>query len=209
MKRRTTLIILGVIIAILSVTLIVLVIKKLNSPANEEKEQEIVELSNIPGYGYALEDRDTKLYKETFEKLNEELSKETIDFNEYAKLLSELYIIDLYTIDNKINQYDIGGASFVLESTKEQFELKVRDTIYKYLEDNSYGKRNQELPEVADITSSEANKTTVKVGEQNYEGYECTLNWTYVKDLGYDTSAKITLARLEDKLYIISQSASE
>ena len=80
---------------------------KVTSRPEEDKPAEIVELDSIPKYGYVLADRDTPLYKDTFDQLREVLTNEEVNFDEYAKLLAELYIIDLYTIDNKMNQYDV------------------------------------------------------------------------------------------------------
>lgn len=209
MKRRTILILLGVVITILVSSLIVFFYINLKENANPiEPPNEVVELETIEGYDYRLEDRDTEIYKKTFESLRTVLQSEEIDYREYAKLLAELYIIDLYTLNNKMNLYDVGSLDFVLESAREDFAEKAKDTLYRYVEDNSYGKREQELPEVASIGTSDAETTQVKVGNNTYDGYKLQVTWNYVKDLGYDTEAKITIVRIENKLYVTSQSAS-
>lgn len=203
-------ILLGVVITVLTASLIAFfIINDRENKKEEDKPNEVVELDSIPNFKYVLEDRDTELYKETFEELRKVLIADTIDYAEYAKLLTKLYIIDLYTIDNKMNQYDVGSLDFILESAKESFDLKVKDTLYKYVEDNSYGKRNQELPIVSSIETENAISETIKVGEETYEGYTIEVTWNYEKDLGYDTKAKVSLARIEDKLYIVNQSALE
>lgn len=199
----------GITIACLLLSLVGFIVYKLSIIKDEDKPTEIVELDTIPNFGYVLEDRDTSIYKEKFEALRDILGEEEIDYESYAQMLSELYIIDLYTMKNKMNQYDVGGADFVLESAKENFELKVKDTIYKYMEDNTYGKRTQELPEVSSIATSDVQKTTVKIKDSTYEGYTLTVTWNYIKDLGYDTEAKITIAKIENKLAITNQSASD
>mgnify|MGYP001025580907 CR=1 FL=1 len=209
MKRQTTLRIIGALIAFLVISLVVFLVIKVTSRPEEDKPAEIVELDSIPKYGYVLEDRDTPLYKDTFDQLREVLTNEEVNFDEYAKLLAELYIIDLYTIDNKMNQYDVGGIDFVLEKAKENYELKVKDTLYKYIEDDTYGKRSQKLPKVSSISSSEIEKTTVKLENKNYEGYKVPVTWEYVEDMDYDTSATITLIKIDEKLYITNQSASD
>lgn len=209
MKRRTILILLGVVITILTASLTAFFVINSNENKNEEKPTEVVELDSIPDFGYALEDRDTELYKATFEKLREVLTADTIDYAEYAKLLAELYIIDLYTLDNKMNQYDAGSLDFVLESARESFELKVKDTLYKYIEDNSYGKRTQILPIVSSIGANDAVQKEIKVGETTYDGYTVAVTWNYETDLGYDTEAEISLVKIENKLYVTNQSASE
>ena len=171
-----------------------------NTPENKPES-----VDTISAYGYALEDRDTKLFKTKYEELKSILTGKDVDYEEYAKVLSELYIIDLYTINNKISKYDVGGSDYVYPDSKENYELKVRDTIYKYVEDNSYGERSQELPEVSDIEVSEIKASDYTLGETKYNGYLVTLSWEYVKDLGYDSSATLSLIKSEDKLYIVEQ----
>ena len=87
--------------------------------------------------------------------------------------------------------------------------MKVKDTLYKYIEDDTYGKRSQKLPKVSSISSSEIEKTTVKLENKNYEGYKVPVTWEYVEDMDYDTSATITLIKIDEKLYITNQSASD
>ncbi len=171
-----------------------------NRNSQEEKPKEIKKLDTIEGYGYNLEDRDTVLFRENFEKLRDVLKQTPIDYLEYAKRLGTLYIIDLYTISNKVNQYDVGGSEYVYESKRDNYELKVKNTLYKYVEDNTYGKRIQFLPEVASIDV---------VDVKEYDGYSLSLSWEYVKDLGYDTKCILKLAKIDDKLYVINQSTSE
>lgn len=180
-----------------------------NRNSQEEKPKEIKKLDTIEGYGYNLEDRDTVLFRENFEKLRDVLKQTPIDYLEYAKRLGTLYIIDLYTISNKVNQYDVGGSEYVYESKRDNYELKVKNTLYKYVEDNTYGKRIQFLPEVASIDVVDVKEEKVKIGDQEYDGYSLSLSWEYVKDLGYDTKCTLKLAKIDDKLYVINQSTSE
>lgn len=180
-----------------------------NRNSQEEKPKEIKKLDTIEGYGYNLEDRDTVLFRENFEKLRDVLKQTPIDYLEYAKRIGTLYIIDLYTISNKVNQYDVGGSEYVYESKRDNYELKVKNTLYKYVEDNTYGKRIQFLPEVASIDVVDVKEEKVKIGDQEYDGYSLSLSWEYVKDLGYDTKCTLKLAKIDDKLYVINQSTSE
>ena len=198
----------GLIIVLLLATSVGWYIFK-NRNSQEEKPKEIKKLDTIEGYGYNLEDRDTVLFRENFEKLRDVLKQTPIDYLEYAKRLGTLYIIDLYTISNKVNQYDVGGSEYVYESKRDNYELKVKNTLYKYVEDNTYGKRIQFLPEVASIDVVDVKEEKVKIGDQEYDGYSLSLSWEYVKDLGYDTKCTLKLAKIDDKLYVINQSTSE
>ena len=59
--------------------------------------------------------------KENFKELDKILSEETINYEKYAQVLSKLFIIDLYTIDNKKNMYDVGSLEYVYD--KENFKI--------------------------------------------------------------------------------------
>ena len=43
-----------------------------------------------------------EIYKTYFKELSKVLNEKTIDYTEYAKLISKLFVIDLYTLDNKL-----------------------------------------------------------------------------------------------------------
>ncbi len=158
---------------------------------------------SIKGYNYTLDDRDTKLMKDTFKKLKSTLNKEDIDYKEYAILLSELYIIDIFTIDNKINKYDTPSLEYILEDNKENFSNNISDTLYKYLIDNSDNSRKQDLPIVESIKYTNIEESTYTYKDTEYNGYKVSLNWTYKKDYGYDDSAIIDVINKDNKLYIV------
>ena len=159
----------------------------------------------IKGYDYTLEDRDTELFTNTFKSLRKVLSNSEVDYEEYAKLLGELYIIDLYTIDNKENKYDVGGSDYVFPDVKDNYELKVKDTLYKYIEDNSDGKRTQNLPEVSSILASNLEKGTYKYSDKEFESYQVDYSFEYKKDLGYDKKATLIMIKDGKMLYVIEQ----
>ena len=179
---------------------------------SHNKQQEIIEntpelVEEIDTFGYELEDRDTMIFKETFNEMKELLSSETIDYSKYAELLSKLYIIDLYTINNKVSKYDVGGSDYVYPSKRDNFELKVRDTLYKYVEDNSNNKRVQDLPEVKNIETESIEETKYKIDDKEYNGFKINLNWDYTKEEEYDSSASISLIKDNELLYIVEQKA--
>ena len=101
-----------------------------------KKSSEDIVIKNLELYGYSLQESDTELYKTEFDNLSNILNKETINFEEYAKSISKLYIIDFYTLSNKISNTDIGGLEFIYPSLKDNFKLKAKDTIYKYIDIN-------------------------------------------------------------------------
>ena len=160
-------------------------------------------VDEIDNFDYKLEDRDTELYKTTFEELKEVLKEKEVDNEKLASSIAKLFIIDLYTIKNKVNKFDVGGLDFVYSGVKSNYSLNVQETLYKYVEDNSNKKRNQELPEVSEITVDSIEASTFTVDNKTYNGYNVSLSWKYVMDLKYDTSAKLKLIYDNDSYYVI------
>ena len=124
--------------------------------------------------------------------------------DEYVESISKLFIIDLFTIDNKVSKYDIGGLDYLYDGAKESFRSKILDTIYKNVEDNSYKNRKQSLPIVENITNISKEQTSYKINETEYDAYFVTIAWDYQSDLGYDKNAKLTIIKEENKLSIIA-----
>ena len=86
---------------ILIVILVILVIclgfcvKDIISVLNSGTKQVEI-LSNIEGYGYTLNENDSEYFKEKFMLLKDELKKDKIDEENYASLISELFVIDFF-----------------------------------------------------------------------------------------------------------------
>ena len=161
------------------------------------------ELDSIGLYGYSLHDRDSKTYKDTFKELSKTLNSDNIDYKNYATLASKLFIIDLFTLDNKLGSTDIGGLQFIHKDLKENFKENMGNTIYKYVEINIDGKRTQELPTVKEVTVSDVLETKYTYNNKDYPAYVVTANWEYEKDLGYQKSMKITFIKDKNILYIV------
>lgn len=161
------------------------------------------EIESIGLYGYSLHDRDSSAYKDTFKELNKALSTNNIDYKNYATLASKLFIMDLFTLDNKLGSTDIGGLQFIHKDLKENFKENMGDTIYKYVEINIDGKRTQELHVVKEVTVSDVLETKYTYNNKDYPAYVVTANWEYEKDLGYQKSMKITFIKDKNILYIV------
>ena len=176
---------------------------------NNNTNDNIKVVDSIEKYGYNLDDRDSALMKSKYEELKKVLNSDKIDYEEYAKILAELFIIDLFTLNNKINKYDVGSAEYVYPDSIENFKLNVEDTIYKHMENNSDGKRKQDLPEVSGSNITAINTGEFLIDDENYDSFIVELNWDYVKDLGYDDNATITLINLDNKLYVVEYLVGE
>lgn len=162
-------------------------------------------LDSITGYDYHLEDRDGELYKETFFKLKDLLEKSiTIDDKLYAEYLATLFLVDFYTLENKISKYDVGSLDFIYPEEKEKFQKKAMDTMYKLVLDNATNTRKQELPTVTKVELDKIENTEYKKGTQKLPGYLITATLTYQKDLEYDKNVKLTLVKEENKLYVVN-----
>ena len=53
---------------------------------------------------YTLDENETNYYKDLFTELKEVLSSETIDEEKYAKIVSQLFLSDFFTLKNKVNK---------------------------------------------------------------------------------------------------------
>ena len=73
-------------------------------------------------FDYTLDKDNTNLMKENFKELKDILANDNINYEDYAKTLAKLFIVDLYTIDNKKSMYDVG--ILVYDYDKEKVELK-------------------------------------------------------------------------------------
>ena len=180
-KRILIIILIVVLLAIISFVIYKILL-------NNKTEEEVVNVvGSISEYGYNLDDRDTELMKSTYEELKNILNSDEIDYELYASALAKLFVIDLFTMDNKINKYDVGSTEYVYPDALENFKLNVEHTLYKHMENNSSAKRKQDLPEVSsiEVLSTETGEYTIE--ENSFDSYIVNLSWQYVSDLGYDT----------------------
>lgn len=163
-------------------------------------------VDRIETFGYQLEDRDTAIYKTTFIELKKVLDNTEIDYEAYARFLAKLFLIDLYTLDNKISKYDVGALDFIYEAEREKFKNKLLDTMYKLVLDNSNHERKQELPVVKSVDIEKLEKTKYKKGTVEFDGFKINAKIQYEKNLGYDNHVVLTIIREENKLYVVSLS---
>lgn len=177
--------------------------------SNDKEKQVKQTMDEISPYGYKLDDRDTSTYKKYFKQLKKVLKQDTIDEEAYAKLLTKLFIVDFYTLDNKLASTDIGGLEFIHKKLVENFKLNAGETMYKHVESDLYGERKQELPIVKAVKIEKIEKTTYTYKKQDYEAYEVTALWNYKKDLGYDTNATFILIKDNDKLNVVEEKKIE
>lgn len=176
----------------------------------EEKKPTVTSsiVDSMESYGYSLDDRDTKVYEEKYYELKDILDSEEIDYEKYGQKIAELFVIDLFTISNKINKYDVGGLDFLYEEEKEMFKNKVMDTLYGDVEDNSYDTRNQKLPTVDTVEIVDTKEINYELNkEKELDAYEYTLNIEYKENLDYDKKATVIVVKEDNKMYVVKYTA--
>ena len=150
-------------------------------PVEEIKKADDIKTNE---FDYVLYENKSPLYKEYFAKLKETLLKDEVNEEEYVKILSQLFVVDFYSLSEKKTSTDVGGLDFIYEDIKENFILKATDTIYKYVESNVYGDRKQELPKVISTTVTNVVKEAVTYDSvSDQEGYKVTVTIEYEKDM--------------------------
>lgn len=157
------------------------------------------------GYDYTITDEATKYSKDLFSKLKKELSKDSVDEENYAKLETQLFISELFTLSNKVNRNDVGGVQFIYKDYQESFTKEAMEGLYHYVENDIYGDRKQELPEVVnvDVINVEQKEYTLNDDITDDKAYYIDVTMNYAKDLGYQNSATVVLIHNGKRLDIV------
>lgn len=168
------------------------------------KLQVVTTVAEIDNYQYKMESNTTRIYKKYFKELEHELEDNKIDEENYASLVSKLFVIDYYTLNNKITNKNIGGVQFIHSNLRSSFIEKASNTMYKYIKSNLYGNRKQKLPEVNDVEIKSIKQISYKNNNyQDNSGYQVEVNINYVTDYDYPKEVTLTLIHEENKLVIV------
>ena len=198
LKKKVVVLIVLIIIALFSITGLVLYNTFFSKSDNSVKV-----VDEIPGYGYTLQDDQPKIYKELFKELAEVLSKDSVDEEKYAKLISQMAVIDFYNLDNKVSKNDVGGVQFIRAKNIDNFVLEASETVYKYIEHDIYENRNQTLPEVTSSSVKDIKQEAYSYKDiKDDKAYTLTVNIEYKKDLDYPTEVIVKLLHNDKKLEI-------
>lgn len=201
-KLKKKVVVLIVLIVILLCLLTgIFIYTKTHKEINTNVEAKVVD--KIDDYGYVLESNKTKLYKSLFKDLVKVLKENQVNEEEYAKLISQMAVIDFYNLDNKTSKNDIGGVQFVREKNRDNFILQASETVYKYIEQNLDGNRKQELPIVNDVEVSNIKQEKYSYKDiKDDKSYTVTVKLGYKKDLGYPKEVIVKLLHTDKKLEI-------
>ena len=142
------------------------------------KETKVV--SKISKYGYNLKSNKSAEYKKLFQKLKKVLTGDEIDEKEYVKTITEMFIVDFYSLNDHSAKTDVGGTDFIYPEILENFLENAEDTIYKYVESNIYKQRKQKLPKVDVVTINKIENEEFAYGDKIDENaYKIEVSWTY------------------------------
>ena len=169
-------------------------------------QKEIKVVNKIDKYGYELKDNKPKKYKEMFEELKEILTQKEVNEEKYVKKISEMFIYDFYSLNDKTSKTDIGGVDFVYSGIRENFLKNAQDTYYKYVENNIYDNRKQSLPVVSNITIDSVDKESYEYEDKSDdEAYNVKVSWTYTDDkyTEYQKDAKLVFIHDDIKLSLV------
>lgn len=205
-KRKIGRLILFFVILIAAGVLAYMALNNGTSKVKSVKKKKVVD--KIDNFDYEVAETDTKLFKSEFKKLKTILSKKEVDNQKYSEEVAKLFIIDFYTLDNKLTKNDVGGVQFVYSKYKATFIDKSRDEFYKYLKNNLSNDRDQDLPVVSEIKvdSSEAISASSELSGTDFAGieeaYKVKLSWDYEEDLGYQKSATVIVIKDGEKFSV-------
>ena len=149
---------------------------------SKEDVKEVKVVNKIEKYGYNLKENKPKEYKKMFEELKKILNAKEVDEEAYVKKISEMFIYDFYSLNDKTAKTDIGGVEFVYGDFLPNFLQNAQNTYYKYVENNIYNNRKQTLPIVSasDIEVVTVEQEPFAYGDKTDEkAYKVNIKWNY------------------------------
>jgi len=161
--------------------------------------------NEIEEYGYTLKSTRNDRYKKAFQELKDILSKKKVDEEAYLKQISKMFIMDFYTLNDKLANTDVGGIDFVHTNAKTNFLEKAEDTVYKYVENDIYGNRDQQLPEVTEVTVEKVENIEYTIGTDFTDdfAYQVEVSLKYKEDMDYPTKATLIFVHEDNKLSLV------
>lgn len=201
-KKKMSLIIIITLVLLVITTIIIYIVNK--DKKTEEPVKQVEKIDQMSNYDYFLKETATEYYKSLYNELKETLNKEEVNDEEYAKIVSRLFVTDLFTLDNKLTSSDIGGLQFIYTDFKEDFINIAKDSIYSTVKSNIYGDRKQELPVVknVEVTNIKPSKFTYK--DTQHDSYEVNIKIEYEKDLDYPETYNLTLIKNDKYMQVVS-----
>ena len=194
------------VILVLAIILIIAGLAFLAYESFKPKATKTATVENeIEEYGYTLKSTRNDRYKEMFQELQDILSKKKVDEEAYVEQISKMFIMDFYTLNDKLANTDVGGIDFVHTNAKTNFLEKAEDTVYKYVENDIYGNRDQQLPEVTEVTVEKVENIEYTIGTDftDDSAYQVEVSLKYKEDMDYPTKATLIFVHEDNKLSLV------
>lgn len=205
LKKKVKRALLLILVFIIAITIGIIGYKVMSSKSEKEVEKVKI-LDKLDKFGYSLKENKPTKYKNMFKELKTILNEDEVDEEEYVKKISEMFVYDFYSLDDKTAKTDIGGLDFVYTDAAETFLKTAQNTYYKYVESNIYNDRKQTLPEVTDIEVGEFEKKPYAYNEKtDDEAYYVPVTWSYTNTMfsSYQKSATLIFIHDEHKLSLV------
>ena len=196
-------------VKVILVIAIILIVAGLGFLAYESVKPKAVKTATVENeieeYGYTLKSTRNDRYKEAFQELKDILSKKDVDEEAYVEQISKMFIMDFYTLNDKLANTDVGGIDFVHTNAKTNFLEKAEDTVYKYVENDIYGNRDQQLPEVTEVTVETIENIEYTIGTDftDDNAYQVEVSLKYKEDMDYPTKATLIFVHEDNKLSLV------
>ena len=194
------------VILVLAIILIIAGLAFLAYESFKPKATKTATVENeIEEYGYTLKSTRNDRYKKMFQELQDILSKKKVDEEAYVEQISKMFIMDFYTLNDKLANTDVGGIDFVHADAKTNFLVKAEDTVYKYVESDIYGNRDQQLPEVTEVTVEKVENIEYTIGTDFTDdfAYQVEVSLKYKEDMDYPTKATLIFVHEDNKLSLV------
>jgi len=202
-KKKLTLIIGATLILLVTVLMIIFLSNK-DDKNNKQEVNKIEKIDEMDNYDYYLEETATEYYKELYNELKDILNNDEINNQEYAKIVAQLFVTDLFTLDNKITSNDVGGLQFIYTDYKDDFINIAKTTLYSTVESNIYGDRKQELPIVTNTEVTNIKNAVFTYQDKEYDSYEISLSIDYEKNLEYPNEYNLVLIHNDKYIQVVS-----
>ena len=175
------------------------------SQFTDKKASEVPTVVNeIADYGYVLKSNKSEKYKTMFTELSEILAEDPVDEEKYVTKISEMFILDFFSLSDKVANTDVGGTDFVHSAALDNFLLKAEDKIYKFVQNNMYDDRHQELPTVDTVTVESVEPITfTALDVTDEQAYEVRVSWTYTTETDYQTETILRFMHEDKKLSLV------
>lgn len=203
LKKKAKKILIGIVIIVALVMIILFAVRHLGQ---KESVKEARVLNKIDEYNYVLKDTKSKQYQELFKELVKILKEDPVDEEKYASKISEMFIVDFYSLNDKTAKTDIGGVDFIHPDVLVNFLENAENTFYKNVESNIYNNRNQKLPTIDTVQVDSVEKTLYEYNEKSdAEAYVVKVSWTYTEEdySDYQNKASLVFVHEDNKLYLV------